>query len=54
VTAPEVVIIDLPLSVDAMVAITDGLCAMWPECQVRQHPSKLIVELSGPRVEDSE
>jgi hypothetical protein len=52
VTAPERVIVDLPLSVDAMVAITDGLCAVWPECQVVAHPSKLIIELSGPKLEE--
>jgi hypothetical protein len=52
VSAPEQVVVDLPLSVDAVVAIANGLHAVCPKAHVVPHPSKLIIELSGPKVED--
>jgi hypothetical protein len=50
--APERVTVDLPLSISAVAAIMQGLCAVWPECEVSGHPNELIIELSGPKVED--
>jgi len=48
----ERVVIQLPLSIDAVAAIANGLTAVWPEAVA--HPSDdqlLIIELSGPKAE---
>jgi hypothetical protein len=51
----ERVVIQLPLSVDAVAAIANGLTAVWPEAVA--HPSDdrlLIIELVGPKVDPAE
>ena len=48
----ERVVIQLPLSVDAVAAIANGLTAVWPKAvAIPSADQLLIIELSGPQVE---
>jgi hypothetical protein len=56
-SAPERVVVDLPLSIYATVAICEGLMAVWPQCEVITDgvpKDKLVIELSGPKVTPDE